>query len=883
MDPPFDEDVYSYKPENAQLQQDTDIIDRQEKSKTPNKNKRKSKDTSISLKLVDDKVKKIGSIQNLSATKPIKKSAIAYEPKESKGGKSKPVSETSLSRDSDDVKISENQDTSRNSKLSVKVKSKRKSKDTSFSISPVHDNSDFIKRPVINYSPDDTKKALRTRVYSQEQSRQSINGSVNGFFMPPKGIKRDPNDQAKRDLSKQHIFNPLSVKNKSEECLKLRALVEPFPITTPSDHVSEEKSSLSEVIGDIQPNIEKNDRQPTERNLSLKNTENNSNKPLNVSIQRKKELLDANINDIRSSILIGDIKKNAVVPICHNSDDINELVFSDNIDDLISPRENYKIPVENAIQLEKDLDTNHNAESNINSVKNPNTFDKVESSENQSFGKSKIMSRKDKNDIVISTKDDEEETIAFEKEIKIQNQYHEDKQSPKIHEENNVSDSINQHFDVDNYLENVIIAKDIHSLSASVQKLESENNFTEILEKNSIIKHHRDSYFTDDNVVLDDRSLQITNSQDKEIFEQPHKGSIVSDSKSQHSDLESIIPNMTTKEDIARISVSEQKSELNNNISKTFKENANLKVHVKDSNIVDVLGATLDDETLQVTKAVVEEIFEKQKKDSNISDSISQHFDLNNSIDSKILDKHSDEKMTLEDRTLPNMDITANEVLEKSQVAYSKGLNTPTIEQYHKVEDEEEQLANYIGSQVKDIELPTTQISDIEDYVSDFSIQKQILKDTIVDTDEKDKRGEDEILSGRQTQDITTIRLSDDAVVTSDLKTISLNLAFHTYIKNKNETVFETILNANDISRYPNDSMTVIRSQIKVSSKENLPELNIPIDAIFNISIKIKPNDQDHKPMRDFDTASDKIRTKQIPIPTFSGSGKLYFLLFSYH
>ncbi|CAB3248039.1 unnamed protein product [Arctia plantaginis] len=864
LDPPFDEDTYSYEPpETAELRQhpgNTDIIDHQEKvlidsklyPKTPDKNKIQTKHTSISVDPVDDKVKKSGSIQNLSCMEPVKKTVIADPHKESEEGtySYNPVLETSLTRDSYDIKISDHrEDKSINSKLSpiAPHKSKRKSKDTSFSISPVNDDTDFIKKPVITYLPDDNKKALRTRISSQDKSKKSVDGSVNAFFVPPKGTKREFNDPVQRNSSKQLSYNPQSIKDKSEECLKLLALVEPLPIKTPSDHVS---------VG--------------------QNTGKISNKPLNIPFQPNKELLDANTNDTESSNLISDIEKISVVPIndeisLPNRDNINEEVTSSKI----LPNEHSKIPIENATQPEKDHVTNHKPESNTNKEKINETFDKVESFIDQSPDKGKIMSTKDKIDMAIQRKYDEEQTVTIEKEPEIQNQMHNIK-SPKIHTTSNVSDNIYQHFDLDNNIANITTAKDVDPLSFLEQKPKSGSNILETFEENADLnKNDMDTNFADENNTLDHIIQPIMNPLAKEIFEEPHEVSLFSDSKSQYSDLDNKITNFTNGEDIHLISVLEQKPESENNVLEIFEENADVNVNTMDSDIVDTFSdenKTLDDRTLQITKLKAEEVFEKQHKDSDVPDSMSEPFNLDNAMDSNTVDMLSDENKTSEDRRLQIKDPKPKEIFEQPQVAYPGGVSTLTIEQHNKVIDEEEQKANDIQAQAIDVKLSPSQILVTENSASDTLTQKQKIIDAFLDTHKKDMRDKDEDLSGGQAQDVTSVRLSDDSVVTSDLKTISLNLAFHTYLKNKNERIFKTILNDNDIYRYPNDSITVITSQIKVSSNENLPELNIPIDPMFNIAIKIKSNEQDQKPKHDFDTVLDKTKTK--PINTFPASAK---------
>uniref|UniRef100_A0A2A4K6D5 Uncharacterized protein n=1 Tax=Heliothis virescens TaxID=7102 RepID=A0A2A4K6D5_HELVI len=65
---------------------------------------------------------------------------------------------------------------------------------------------------------------------------------------------------------------------------------------------------------------------------------------------------------------------------------------------------------------------------------------------------------------------------------------------------------------------------------------------------------------------------------------------------------------------------------------------------------------------------------------------------------------------------------------------------------------------------------------------------------------------------------------------------LSIELGFHSFINDKNMRVLRTFDTASVPSRFPNDSVTVIRSQIRISSKE----IRISIDSDHDLSIQIK-------------------------------------------
>lgn len=65
--------------------------------------------------------------------------------------------------------------------------------------------------------------------------------------------------------------------------------------------------------------------------------------------------------------------------------------------------------------------------------------------------------------------------------------------------------------------------------------------------------------------------------------------------------------------------------------------------------------------------------------------------------------------------------------------------------------------------------------------------------------------------------------------------TISIDFGFHSYLNDKNERIVETFDSANAPKRLPSDSVTIINSQIRISS-----EIRIPVDSEHDMSIQIK-------------------------------------------
>lgn len=80
--------------------------------------------------------------------------------------------------------------------------------------------------------------------------------------------------------------------------------------------------------------------------------------------------------------------------------------------------------------------------------------------------------------------------------------------------------------------------------------------------------------------------------------------------------------------------------------------------------------------------------------------------------------------------------------------------------------------------------------------------------------------------------------LSPTNTLKSSLKKdkISVELAFQSYLNDKNERILRSFDAANKPTRLPNDSITVIKSQIRLSSNE----IRIPVDSDHDISIQIK-------------------------------------------
>ncbi|XP_049696598.2 titin homolog [Helicoverpa armigera] len=112
---------------------------------------------------------------------------------------------------------------------------------------------------------------------------------------------------------------------------------------------------------------------------------------------------------------------------------------------------------------------------------------------------------------------------------------------------------------------------------------------------------------------------------------------------------------------------------------------------------------------------------------------------------------------------------------------------------------------------------------------------------------------------------------------TSTLKSVlkkdvmSVELGFHSFLNDQNMRVLRTFDTAAAPTRYPNDSVTVIRSQIRVSSKE----IRIPIDSDHDFSIQIKKaNTNQRVSISDsgFITVDSDGSTKQRP-PTQSHEG----------
>ncbi|XP_075974806.1 uncharacterized protein LOC142975693 [Anticarsia gemmatalis] len=108
-------------------------------------------------------------------------------------------------------------------------------------------------------------------------------------------------------------------------------------------------------------------------------------------------------------------------------------------------------------------------------------------------------------------------------------------------------------------------------------------------------------------------------------------------------------------------------------------------------------------------------------------------------------------------------------------------------------------------------------------------------------------------------------KLSTEPLPTSDIqskqdlddkkKTISLDLAFHSYTNDKNQRILRTVDTTNEIKRYPNDSITLINSEMDLTSRV----ISVPIDSTLDMTIKIQKNNERSKSL------PKKIGAKTIP------------------
>ncbi|CAH0581516.1 unnamed protein product [Chrysodeixis includens] len=80
--------------------------------------------------------------------------------------------------------------------------------------------------------------------------------------------------------------------------------------------------------------------------------------------------------------------------------------------------------------------------------------------------------------------------------------------------------------------------------------------------------------------------------------------------------------------------------------------------------------------------------------------------------------------------------------------------------------------------------------------------------------------------------------LSSSSTLKSALKkdTITIELAFHSYLNDKNERIVKTLDASHDPVRVPNDTITLIKSQIRLTTNE----IRIPVDSDHDLSIQIK-------------------------------------------